>query len=211
MDDVVLWAGAVAACGWLAIWGKHERRMPVHWVFKPLPALILVLAVLHLAPAGEARAVVAVALALSLAGDVVLMLPPRIFALGLAAFLLALVAYAIAFSLGVPFSARHLPLIAVPALPGALSLRALWPHVGRLRPAVAVYVVAMVVLVWRLLARWDHASSASYVLGATGGAAFLLADSLLALRRFAGWRVPYPLELGPYFVAQWCLAAATWT
>jgi uncharacterized membrane protein YhhN len=144
-------------------------------------------------------------------GDVVLMLPKKLFAVGLACFLLALVAYTVAFSIGVPLAATHLPLLLVPLLPGVLVLRSLWPHVTRLRPAVTVYVVAMGLLVWRLLVRYDgDASVPSYVLAVTGGVAFMLADSLLALRRFAKWQVPYPLELAPYFVAQWCLAASTW-
>ncbi|MFC1609789.1 lysoplasmalogenase [Myxococcota bacterium] len=211
MHDPLFYAAAVAASGALAVWGRHPGRMPLHWVFKPLPAGLLLGAVWTMG-AGPTQTWVLLGLALSLVGDIMLMLPRRFFVLGLVSFLLALLAYAIGFSLGVTFVPLHLALLLAPLAVAIPVLRMLWPHTGKLRPAVVAYVAVMVVMVWRMLSRTGaDVSMTSYVYGCVGGFLFMTSDSLLALRRFAGRPVPYPLELGPYFLAQWCLAATTWT
>jgi uncharacterized membrane protein YhhN len=186
--------------------------LPIHWAFKPLPALLLLLAVLSFSPAEPARTLVVTGLIFSLLGDVILMMPRRWFAVGLASFLVALLCYAIAFSAGVEIELWHLPVLLLPLAPASWVQQRLWPHLSaRLRPAVLVYVGAMTLLLWRLLVRFGGpASFESCAVALAGGTAFMIADSLLALRRFAGWRVPYPLELGSYYVAQACLAASTW-
>jgi uncharacterized membrane protein YhhN len=187
--------------------------MAVFWVAKPLPVAALVAAVATLAPPGPLRSGVIVALCLSLVGDILLMLPQRLLALGLGAFLAALVSYVVAFSHGVPWSTPALLLALAPIAPAVGVITRLWPHLGRLRPAVVVYVAALVALAWRMLTRHDApgVSTLSFAWGLAGGAVFLVADSLLALRRFAGRPIPYPLEIGTYYLAQWCLAAATWS
>ena len=35
------WAIAIAFCASLAVWGKHPRRMTVHWLFKPLTTALI--------------------------------------------------------------------------------------------------------------------------------------------------------------------------
>jgi uncharacterized membrane protein YhhN len=212
MHDPTIWLAAVATCGAVAIWGHTPGRMPIHWGFKPLPALLLLLAVLSFSPTGPTRAFLVAGLIFSLLGDLILMMPPRWFAVGLASFLIALLCYAIGFSVGVERALWHVPILLLPLAPAAWVQQRLWPHLSaRLRPAVLVYVGAMTLLLWRLLVRFDGpANLASCAVALAGGTAFMVADSLLALRRFAGWRVPYPLELGLYYVAQACLATSTW-
>lgn len=211
----MLWLAAAALCGALAIWGKHPDRMLAHWLAKPATISFVIVATMvvpSVLPA-PGRAALLVALVLSLAGDVFLMLPGRLLVPGLVSFLLAHISYITAFSLEVPWSAGQLPWLAAPAVVALPVVRSLWPHLGRLRPAVLVYIGALVVLAWRLLARSEalpQLGLAAWGLGALGAALFLLADALLAHRRFAGANVPYVLELGAYFAAQACIACSTW-
>src|SRR5690606_25669041 len=93
---VLLAATALSAVvDWAAV---HTDRRPVEYVFKPLTLALLVAAALALDPAEPTvRAWFVVALVLSLAGDVFLMLPSDRFVPGLASFLLAHVAYVVGF------------------------------------------------------------------------------------------------------------------
>ena len=213
MDAPQFWALAVGACSALAILGKHPSRMPLHWGCKPLPVLLLITAVCLYAPPAPTTTWIVIALGWSLVGDVVLMMPQRFFVLGLLAFLLGLVSYTIGFSLNGGFTPMQLGWLAIPGVPALWVLRTLWPHIGKLRGPITFYVITMAAMVWRILARWDapDVSTASWLWATIGGACFMTSDSLLALRRFAKIAVPYPLELGPYFAAQWCLAAAVWS
>lgn len=209
------WAIAVAVSGSLAIWGRHPGRLAVHWTFKPVTVLLIVIATLAhpstLGPVG--RAGIVVALLLSLAGDLALMPPWRAFALGLASFLAAHLTYVAVFVAESGLRASQLGWLVVPAAAAVLVVRGLWPGLGRLRPAVVLYVAALTALSWRLLARYDVVSQiglGAWALGALGGALFLVSDTLLARRRFAGAEAPYLLELGSYFAAQYLIASSTW-
>jgi uncharacterized membrane protein YhhN len=82
-----------AVIDWVAV--NHGHR-PVEYVFKPLTLVVLTAAALALDPADPTvRAWFVVALVLSLAGDVFLMLPGDRFVPGLGAFLLAHLAYVV--------------------------------------------------------------------------------------------------------------------
>jgi uncharacterized membrane protein YhhN len=84
---------ASAAIDWVAV---HHDHRPVEYVFKPLTLVVLTAAALALDPADPTvRAWFVVGLVLSLAGDVLLMLPGDHFVPGLGAFLLAHVAYVV--------------------------------------------------------------------------------------------------------------------
>lgn len=81
----------VAAFDWFAV-ARDDRRL--EYLMKPLTMVVLIGATLALDDVdGTARAWFVVALALSLAGDVFLMLPSDLFVPGLAAFLLGHLAY----------------------------------------------------------------------------------------------------------------------
>jgi uncharacterized membrane protein YhhN len=70
------------------------------------------------------------------------------FLAGLAAFLLAHVAYAAAFArASAPVAWTGVALVVA----AALVLRWLWPHLGPMRPAVAVYCVAISAMLWLAL------------------------------------------------------------
>ena len=201
------WAVVIALCAAIAIWGRHPKRMVVHWLFKPLTtAMILTVAVL-MVPQGPSRPWVLAALSASLVGDVILMLDQRLLPLGLLSFLAGLVAYAVAFTLQIPPTARQLVYLILPAAVGLLLVQGLWPKLGSLRLPVVVYVAALVTVAWRAFSCFDapEISLAAWWWGCVGAASFMAGDALLAWRRFGGKKVPYALELGVYYLAQWCL------
>jgi alkenylglycerophosphocholine hydrolase len=83
----------VAIVDW---WAVATDRRPVEYLAKPLTMVVLIAAALVLDPVdGTQRWWFVVALVLSLAGDVFLMLPRDLFVPGLASFLLGHVAYVV--------------------------------------------------------------------------------------------------------------------
>jgi len=195
----------------LAVIGRTRGPGWLHFAAKPLIVPGLLLPVLTLPSGLPANALPWLVAALSLAwvGDVALMFK-RGFIPGLVAFLLAHVAYLACFSVELSWRWQQLGYLLV-VLPFAwVAMRGVLSHVGRLKPAVALYAVVLTGVAWRLLARVDVLGlTAACAVGILGGAVFMLADSLLVRRRFAGTKVPYWLELGTYAAAQACIVAAT--
>src|SRR5581483_11870015 len=95
---ILLGIAAVAAVGdW---WAVARARMRLEYVCKPLATAALLGVASTLDPRYcDRRIAFAVAIALSLIGDVALMLPTDRFVLGLGAFLAAHVAFAVGFAL----------------------------------------------------------------------------------------------------------------
>ncbi|SDM31811.1 Sterol desaturase/sphingolipid hydroxylase, fatty acid hydroxylase superfamily [Oryzisolibacter propanilivorax] len=185
-----------------------------HWLFKPA-ALVFAIVTVAASPYGTraacrsdlktpARHLLLAALAASLAGDVLLMLPD-LFLPGLAAFLLAHLCYLRLFGSGLPWRTARGALAAVGCV--ALAVYALLLLGGlpaALRLPVAAYVLAIALMAARALARWrqPRAPEGSGAV-ALSAVLFVLSDTLLATHRFVQ---PLPWAqvwvLGSYFAAQ---------
>lgn len=209
--DRPLWLAALALSALLAIvaapWALAQPWL--YFVFKPVTTLL----VIALAwPRGRRTPVlrrwVLAGLVLSLAGDVALM-TERGFVPGLVAFLLAQLAYLVAFARAQPLAARWLPFVVYGVL-GAAIAAALWPHVpAALRVPVLLYVLAVVAMAAQAVVLWRLApADAAARRLAIGGALFLASDALLAMNRFA---IPLPAAslwvLATYWTAQACIAS----
>ena len=176
-------AAILAAGDWIAVARGIER---LEYACKPGALAALIGVALTLDPAhGDVRAWFVVALALSLAGDVFLMLPSDRFVAGLASFLLAHVAYVIGLtrhggSAGALLVAA-LPVVAVAGLLGARFLRAARAadHPELVGPLVA-YMAVIAAMVTCALASGN-------VLAAAGAALFMGSDALIAETRFGAW------------------------
>ena len=135
----------------------------LHWIGKPLATAILVGLVWREGAAVDARLRrgVLAGLVFSLAGDVLLMLSPRLFVGGLLAFLAAHLCYLRAFTVDARLFARWLPLGVIGAI-GAAILAFLWSGlVPALRGPVIAYVVVLVAMAAQALARWrEHPTPA---------------------------------------------------
>jgi len=139
-----------------------------------------------------------IALVLSLVGDVLLALPHALPA-GLAAFLLAHLAFIAAFSALTQLGAWPRPVLAGLAVASLIAAAWLWPHVGRLRPAVLAYVAVITVMAWGAIA----AAGRTGRISGAAGILFYLSDLAVArdrfvVRRFASraWGLP------AYYAAQ---------
>jgi uncharacterized membrane protein YhhN len=166
---------------------RAEYRGP-RWhvfLFKPLTTFLLVLLAM-VPPTAHGlgyQVAICIGLACSLLGDVFLMLPRDRFVPGLASFLVAHVAYLVAFSTGVPIGTAPgflLPLLAV----AILLLRLLWPSLGRRRLPVLLYTATILTMVWQAWGRRWLIVTPSATLAACGAALFMVSDGLLALHRF---------------------------
>jgi uncharacterized membrane protein YhhN len=181
-----------ALADWVAIAGG---RKPLEYLAKPATLALLTGAALALHPVDDARRTAfVVALLLSLAGDVFLMLPVDLFAGGLASFLLGHVAYAVGLRAYAPSSnlAMALAAVGVGAVALLLGTRVVagvrrQGH-GELVGPVLAYVVVLSAMVVLALARLEP-------LAALGAALFMGSDAVLSWNRFV-----QPLRRGPLAV-----------
>ena len=181
---------------------------PLAWICKPLTTLlVIVFAALRGLDAPPPRRWVLAGLGCSLAGDIFLLWPQQGFLPGLVSFLLAHLAYLMAFTRVRPLAARPWAFV-VYALVAAAILWRLWPGVpGALRVPVLAYVACLGAMAAQAAVLWRSGVPRGAVL-ALGGALFLCSDALLAFNKFAQ---PLPLAslwvLGSYWAAQWCIAS----
>jgi uncharacterized membrane protein YhhN len=161
---------ASAALDW---WAVAQQRATVEYVAKPATLAALLI---YAATGPHCSIALLTALVLSLLGDVFLMLPVDLFAVGLGAFLLAHVAYITDFQ--VSLRARLLCWVVVIALSSGLIrriMRAVSPE--QLRPAVGIYIAVIGLMVASAIA------SGSW-LASLGALLFFASDGIIAWNRF---------------------------
>jgi uncharacterized membrane protein YhhN len=230
-------AAALVACATLAILSAPwALTMPaLAFVFKPLATLCVIAyaagrgapgagaaaaaggastaggsgaaALAPMASAHRARRWVLAGLGLSLAGDVALLWPQEGFLPGLVSFLLAHLAYLVAFT-RVQRLAAWWPAFAMYGVVAGSILWRLWPGVPpALQVPVITYVVCLASMAAQALVLWRRGEARGLVL-AVGGGLFVVSDAILATNKFAG---PVPLSslwiLASYWAAQWCIAS----
>ena len=208
-EYALYWLAAIVASAVVAIVASMRGWRKGVYVFKPLTTLLILGLVLtgpshpYLHPLY--RPLVAAGLALSLAGDVLLMLPRDRFVAGLAAFLVAHLLYIAAFTLeGVTTTWwTVLPLAAY----GVVLLRILLPRVpGRLQAPVAVYAPVLLAMAGTAVGA-DGGTVPAAPFALLGGVLFVASDSALAIDRFARqFRGADAVVLGTYYAAQLLIA-----
>ncbi|HEY5089021.1 MAG TPA: lysoplasmalogenase [Polyangia bacterium] len=199
---------AIVVLGALAILSAERRIAWLHVTAKPL-ATILLLAVVGW-PQTRLSWWVDAGIALSVAGDVALIWSgQRAFLIGLAAFLLAHLAYAMAFA-GVGIWSPHVALVGVVTLAvTALVLRAIWPGAAGMHAPTVAYGAVISAMVIAASATVGGGSFAPGPLAFGGAVLFYASDASLALNRF---RRPIPhiafWTLGVYWLGQIGIALA---
>lgn len=203
-DRLLLSIGLTAAAAYL--FGLVGDHYALRLATKALPVLCLAAWLAPFPDADHRR--IAMALAFSAVGDLLLEFQPPFFVPGLVAFLGAQVVYIVAFTAR---DRRPQWLRAVPAaLFGAASFLWLAPHLGALRGAVAAYMVAICLMLWRAWASVGgrHPRRLA-VFAALGATAFALSDLLVAYNRFiAPVLALKALLMLLYWAAQWLIAAS---
>ena len=198
---------AVIASGTLAVIGADRG---IRWMlafFKPLTTALL-LAVVG-GPDSRFATLVVVGIILSVLGDTALLWPGnRPFMVGLALFLLAHLAYVIAF-VGVGTWSTHVPIVAIATIAiTAFTMRLMWKGAGSLRGPLFVYGAIITLMV----------ATASATLGgplarapwaAVGAVLFYISDTSLGLDRFRA-KIPHApvLTMGIYWLGQLGIAIA---
>lgn len=198
-------AGASAVANWVAVAREHQRGI---YVWKPLTLVLMIGSAATLDPVSSTvRAWFVVALVLSLAGDVFLMLPTDAFVAGLSSFLLAHVAYMV----GINQSSEGnwllaLPVVLIVALLGTRLVKGI-RRAGH--PELVVPVVAYVVTILGMVA---SAVASGNAVGAVGALLFMTSDSLIGENRFVQPRAWQPIAIMvTYHVAQALLVVSLTT
>lgn len=198
----------MAACGVLAMFSAHWGYFSAYALFKPLTmvlALICVGVVAGRSPLKKSMYLLLAGLALSMVGDVCLLMPQGFLA-GLVAFLLAHVCYIALFQRDAPWLASRWGLAACIAA-GAVAYGYLWTHglPTAMRIPVAIYVLVIGLMAAQALGRATVLHTAAARTVAWGAVSFMVSDTVLGLDRFvqpiAG---AYLWVLGTYYLAQ-CL------
>jgi uncharacterized membrane protein YhhN len=192
-------AAAFAVVDWFAVGTANTKA---EYVCKPAAtsALLAMAAVLSPQDSGQRTAFV-VALALSLVGDVALMVPGDRLVLGLGAFLFAHVAYVVGFAMRDGSASDYTlgaVLIAAPVLVfGTRIVRALRTNGPQeLVPPVVLYMLAIAAMVISAIAVGNGYAIAGALL-------FFASDSLIAEQRFVAPRPFVPvLIMITYHLAQ---------
>jgi uncharacterized membrane protein YhhN len=200
-------SGVFAVADWVAV---RRRQRSLEYFCKPAVMVALLAAALALHPESTVqRAWFVAALALSLAGDVFLMLPRDRFVFGLGSFLLAHLAYIGGLRLepGGLSTARFLGGVEVVAVAFAVFGRPVLRAVGpsSLRGPVVAYMAVISVMVAFAAATGDW-------LALVGAALFYVSDASIAWNRFVN---PFPsakvVIIVTYHLAQFALVASLLT
>lgn len=183
------------------------------YVLKPLSTLLVILTawLAILTPQAHVGFTVwvLIGLILSLGGDVALMFPSsKAFLAGLVLFLLAHVVYAVGFTLFNGFYPADLVVGLALLVVGAGVYAYLWPGLGRMKWAVAIYVVVICVMVSRAASTFFGATFTwlqAFLLTA-GAVLFWISDLLLAVNRFRRPFRYHRLSLAFYYGGQLLIA-----
>jgi alkenylglycerophosphocholine hydrolase len=192
---------AVLVSAALAVFGAERNKRVLLAIFKPLTTILLFTAVGW--PETAFARWVSLGIALSVVGDVALLWSGnRAFIIGLAAFLLAHVAYVVAF-VGVAVWSPHVAVVAVVMLAATtILLRAIWAGAAGMHVPVVLYGAVITSMVVSSSATLGG-PLAGAIAAAIGAPLFYVSDSSLALNRF---RRPIPhaalLTLGVYWLGQ---------
>ena len=195
----------------LTILSAYQKRHLTHYLFKPLTiVLIIVIALLSQNPVSPFyKQLIIAGLIFSLAGDIFLMLPDDRFIPGLVSFLAAHVFYIVAFT-GESGRALSFWTLIPFLIYGSLMMRLLWPHLGKMRLPVLIYMLVILAMGWTAAGRRLLTEQEGSLLAFLGAVLFIASDSLLAVDKFKGrFRSAQLLILSTSFTAQWLIALST--
>jgi uncharacterized membrane protein YhhN len=199
---------AAVAIGAAHIAARYAAARRLAGLLKAVPiALLAALVAAEPAAIGERyRWLVFAALLCSLAGDLWLVFPGG-FVPGLASFLVAHLLYIGAFAPGGAWDTDAWLLLLPFVFFAIVMLTYLWPHLGRQRIPVVIYVTVIAAMGWRAAVRAGLAPAPSGALALAGALFFMLSDGLLAVDRFSRpFRAADAAVMTTYYAAQMLIA-----
>jgi uncharacterized membrane protein YhhN len=204
LTDVLSW-GVVVATVVVLLYGIRvgHRGLEVSSKFVASAGFVT-LGCLRWGPGDTVGAWLVAGLVLCAGGDV-LLLRDRTFDAGLLVFLLGHLAYVGSFRAALPLSTWPLAVALLLVVAGAGAIRWLWPHLGRRRVPVLLYIVAISVMVWGAVSTLLR--GALPWTATCGAVLFYLSDLAVARHRFVRRSfLNRALGLPAYYVAQLLLA-----
>ena len=167
-------------------------------------AAFVLLGALRWGPDNPTGSLLVAALVLCAAGDLFLLFD-RTFDLGLVSFLLGHLAYVAGFAVALPIGRWPLMVVVPLVAAGALISKWLWPHLGRRRAAVALYIVIISIMVWGGISVFTEGTLPW--LSAVGALLFYVSDLAVARQRFVHPEfINRALGLPLYYLGQTLLA-----
>ena len=173
-----------------------------YYFFKPFTMVLLLLLAWQTGLESVYHQAIFIGLGLSVIGDIFLMLPKDRFIPGLISFLLAHLAYSLAF-----WSQLNgdmvwwLPAMLVGG--GVIVFLLLLPSLGKMIVPVAVYIAVIVQMTWAAGEFWLTVGSTAGLLAFIGALVFIVSDTVLAVDRFRGPFKPSTAIIMPsYYLAQ---------
>ena len=196
-------SGLAAASGVAAIVADHKKKWTLIYIFRPLTMLLIIaVAAGGQDASGPFKLRILLGLATCLAGDVFMMLKEKRFVEGLVAFLLGHLFYIAAF-LSVMRPRADLGTLLPLFIFASGMLTILFPHLGRMKVPVAVYILVITIMAGLAIQRYVDVGGAPAFKAFLAAVLFLVSDSVLAVNRFVR---PFPgaqkVILGTYFAAQ---------
>ena len=200
---------AVLGSALLSIVGDRPNNRMLHYIFKPATMLLLIgYVMIQGLPDNAFAYAMLVGLLFSLMGDVFLMLPKERFIEGLASFLVAHIAYIVAFCQLFDWQLTWWWALSLVTF-AVLFYSLLAKHLGALKIPVIIYISVIITMVWLAGELFWQSSSYLNLTLLIGAAVFACSDSFLAWNKFkkpfkgAQWVI-----LLTYFFAQWMLSQA---
>jgi uncharacterized membrane protein YhhN len=198
----------VVAFACLTIFADFRDRRNLVYLFKPLAIGVIILMALQGTGgvSSSYKYFIAVGLGASLAGDIFMMLRQKKFIAGLISFLVAHLFYMAAFSSRIKTALAFWPAVLL-LIYALVFLNFLFPHLGRKKIPVVIYVLVITAMAWLAAERYIQAREIKALSALIGAGLFLISDSSLAAEYFIKKRKwGQALTLGAYFAAQLLIA-----
>lgn len=193
---------AISLSGLLHINAAYHGPKWQFFLFKPFTMVLLLTITWQTGLTSFYQQVIFAGLLLSMVGDVFLMLPKDRFIQGLISFLLAHIAYSVAFwSQLAGGMVWWLPAMLFGG--GVIVFLLLLPSLGRLMLPVAVYIFMIAQMTWAAGEFWLTTHSTTGLLAFVGSLIFMTSDTVLAVDRFRGpFKPSSGIIMSSYYLAQ---------
>lgn len=193
---------AISLSALLHITAAYHGPKWQYYFFKPFTMVLLLLLAWQSGLESVYHQAIFVGLMLSVVGDVFLMLPKDRFVLGLVSFLMAHIAYSLAFWSQLDGNiVWWLPAMLFGG--GIIVFLLLLPSLGALIVPVAIYIAMIVQMTWAAGEFWLTVGSTAGLLAFIGSLVFILSDTVLAVDRFRGpFKPSIPFIMSSYYLAQ---------
>ncbi len=199
----------VIASGWWHIRSISSAHLCQFYFSKPLTMLFII--ALAFGYQGDdhngSHAWILLGLCLSLAGDVLLMLPKERLMQGLTAFLVAQLCYIVGIAQG-PLVLKLIDGLLLLLVAG-IVFGLLWAQLGELKFPVFCNIFVLIAMTWVAAGAWHASLTAGSAAALVGALMFLFSEVVLTLNRFRG-----PIHharvwvMTSYFAAQFLIAAS---